>query len=163
MQPPEEALDSAKVVEDDVPPARCPSPHGQERDPFLARRGGNGQHPFCKAAVSFLALVALHVLLALSFKLAQRKSSGQYPFSSPALLVVTEAAKLVLSVYLLWQEECCARSRSTIEGCDGITQDGGGSGSNDAATQSNWEAGRQGPAPSTVGGVLAAGAQDGHP
>ena len=100
-----ESLDQYKY--DTSVPSCCSSPNIQETDSFLSSSYKTDQHPYCKIAVSFLALVILHVLLALSFKFAQEKPSGQYQFSSPALLVTAEATKLVLSLYLLWQEECC--------------------------------------------------------
>jgi len=112
----------AGINDNDDAPSYCPSTSVQDRDPFLATRGMNGQHPFCKVAMSFLALVMLHILLALSFKFAQQKPSGNYLFSSPALLVVAEATKLLLSFYLLSQEECC--TTANIDGED----DGGGDG-----------------------------------
>jgi hypothetical protein len=71
--------------------------------------------PFYKIAGSFLALVLLHVLLALSFQLAQQGSIAQYAFSSAALLVVAEFSKLLISFILLWQEECCTTSIEAID------------------------------------------------
>ena len=111
----------------DNEPSCCPSPNENEVDPFLSHRRENGKRAYCKIVVSFLALVTLHVLLALSFKFAQHKSSGQYPFSSSALLVIAEATKLAISFYLMWQEECCTRTNSTDDekvcgGSDGDIQ-----------------------------------------
>lgn len=97
----------AGINDNEDAPSYCPSTSVQDRDPFLATRGINGKHPFCKVAMSFFALVMLHIMLALSFKLAQQKPSGNYLFSSPALLVIAEATKLLISFYLLSQEECC--------------------------------------------------------
>lgn len=85
--------------------------HVQETLPFLGA-GADGRdvkegrkQPFCKVGLSFLALVILHVLLALSFRLAQRKSSADYAFSSPALLVMAEMTKFVISMCLYCQEK----------------------------------------------------------
>jgi hypothetical protein len=62
-----------------------------------------------KVAFAFVALVVLQVFLALSFKFAQRGMSGQYPFSSPALLVIAEITKLGISLCLFFQEESYTR------------------------------------------------------
>lgn len=90
----------------------------QDRVPLVckdSRTNAASTQPFYKVAFSFLALALLHVLLALSFKLAQRGSNAQYAFSSAALLVVAEFLKFIISFTLLWQEHCCIKSRETVD------------------------------------------------
>jgi hypothetical protein len=55
---------------------------------------------FYQAFVAFSLLVALHVLLALSFKLAQDGSDHGYPFSPLTIMVLAEMAKFVISFTL---------------------------------------------------------------
>jgi len=85
----------------------------QERQSFLPaaeKQHSKRRRFFHIVAFSFVALVLLQVLLALSFKFAQRELSGQYPFSSPALLVIAEFTKLGISLLLFVQEQFHVRA-----------------------------------------------------
>jgi hypothetical protein len=74
-----------------------------------------------KAAGAFGALVVLQVTLALSYKFAQTGPSAQYPFSSPALLVVAESTKFFISLCLFFHSQWPIGSDRSVE-CQGHKQ-----------------------------------------
>ena len=107
-----------KEEEDEEDTERLPDPDVHECQPFLPAseqqmRGRN--FPLHKVVFAFMALVFLQVFLALSFKFAQRETSGQYPFSSPALLVLAEITKLGISLCLFFQEGSYTRDSNAME------------------------------------------------
>lgn len=79
-------------------------PNIPERQSFIPLAKERGR-TFSQATFCFVALVFFQVLLALSFRFAQRELSGQYPFSSSALLVTSETTKLGISLCLFFQEK----------------------------------------------------------
>lgn len=79
-----------------------------ERQFFLPSAKEQGR-TFSQATFCFVALIVFQVFLALSFRSAQRELSGQYPFSSSALIVTSEIAKLGISLCLFFQEKTNTR------------------------------------------------------
>jgi hypothetical protein len=71
-----------------------------------------------KLALAFVALVVLHVCLALSFKLAQHGSSAEYAFLPAVLLVVAELVKFSISSILLWRDALLRHGIATAENAE---------------------------------------------
>lgn len=66
-----------------------------------------------EAVLSVCALITLHVVLALSFKLAQHGETGQYSFSPPVILVLSESVKFLMSSALFWRERVTSSDLTT--------------------------------------------------
>lgn len=66
-----------------------------------------------EAVLSVCALITLHVVLALSFKLAQHGETGQYSFSPPVILVLSESVKFLMSSALFWRERVTSSGLTT--------------------------------------------------
>ena len=91
---------------------------------------------------AFFALVVIQVSLALSFKAAQ-DGSGRYPFSPPAMLILSEFCKLLLSLGSLALEVSAADLAAAAVGGSGSAGSSREAGSEGAAA--GGEAGAAGP------------------
>jgi hypothetical protein len=97
VQAPDAPAPAAPAAAQASPAAPSPSPASSPAAGTPASASPPPPPPAWYKYAAFFALVAIQVSLALSFKAAQ-DAQGRYPFSPPAMLILSEFCKLLLSL-----------------------------------------------------------------